>query len=82
MLLNVLKILHIGTNCNHQYTLNGVDLKLLGDIVLWDLEIQMDSKLEFHVHMNSVASKANCILGLISKVFECKDSDIILKHAA
>ena len=39
----------------------------------------MDSKLKFHVHMNSVANKANCILGLISKVFECKDSDIMLK---
>jgi len=39
----------------------------------------MDSKLKFHVHMNSVTNKANCILGLISKVFECKDPDIMLK---
>ena len=74
------KILHIGnnaTNCIHHYTLYWVDLELLGDIR--DLGIQIDSKLKFHVHTNSVANKANCILGLISKVFECKDSDIMLK---
>jgi len=58
------------TNCIHHYTLNGVDLELLEEI--WNLGIQMDSKLKFHVHTNSVANKANRILGLISKVFECK----------
>jgi len=80
MLLNVrfcILVIMLLTNCNHQYTLNGVDLELLGDIR--DLGIQIDSKLKFHVHTNSVANKANCILGLISKVFECKDSDIMLK---
>jgi len=72
------KILHIGnnvTNCIHHYTLNRVDLELLGDIR--DLGIQMDSKLQFHVHMNSVANKANRILCFISKVFECKDSNVM-----
>ena len=74
------KILHIGnsaTNCNHKYTLHGVVLELLEDTC--DLGIYMDSKLKFHIHTDFIANKANCILGLISKVFECKDSDIMLK---
>ena len=37
----------------------------------------MDSKLKFHIHTDFTTNKANCILGLISKVFECKDSDIM-----
>ena len=39
----------------------------------------MDSKLKFHIHTDFTANKANHILGLISKVFECKGSDIMLK---
>ena len=39
----------------------------------------MDSKLKFHIHTDFTANKANHILGLISKVFECKDTDIVLK---
>ena len=39
----------------------------------------MDSKLKFHIHTDFTANKVNRILGLISKVFECKDSDIMLK---
>ena len=74
------KILHIGNpaaNCHHKCTLHGVVLELLEDIR--DLEICMDSKLKFHTHTDLTANKANRILGLISKVFECKDSDIMLK---
>ena len=74
------KILHIGNpaaNRNHKYTLHGVALELLEDIC--DLGICMDSKLKFHTHTDLTTNKANRILGLISKVFECKDSDIMLK---
>ena len=41
-----------------------------------DLGIYMDSKLKFHNH---TVNKTNRILGLIFKVFECKDSDIMFK---
>ena len=73
------KILHIGNpaaNCNHKYTLHDVVLELLEDIR--DLRI-MDSKLKFHIHTDFTTNKANRILGLISKVFECKDSNVMLK---
>ena len=43
-----------------------------------DLGIIIDSKLKFHAHSDSVTNKANGTLGLIYKVFECKDADIIL----
>ena len=75
------KILHIGNpaaNCNHKYTLHGVALEPLEDIR--DLGICMNSKLKFHTHTDLTANKANHILGLISKVFECKDSDIMLNY--
>ena len=71
------KIGNPAANCNHKYTLHGVVLELLEDIR--DLGICMDSKLKFHTHPDLIANKENRILGLISKVFECKDSDIILK---
>ena len=74
------KILHVGNptaNCNHKYTLRGVALERFEDI--HDLGICMDSKLKFHTHTGLTANKVNHILGLISKVFECKDSDIMLK---
>ena len=64
-------------NCNHKYTLHGVVLELLEDIR--DLGIYMDSKLKFHIHIDFTANKANCNLGIISKVFECKELDIMLK---
>ena len=80
MLTNVAKLLHIGNtaiHCNHQYMLQDVELELLED--MRDLGVHIDSKLKFHVHTDIVTSKANHTLGLIHKVFECKDSDIIVK---
>ena len=44
-----------------------------------DLGILTDSKLKFHMQTNTVVSKAYCIFGLISKSFEYKDSNILLK---
>ena len=73
------KVLHIGNStvhCSHQYTLQEVPLELLDD--MRDLGIVIDSKLKFHAHTDSVTNKANRTLGLIYKVFECRDSDIIL----
>ena len=40
----------------------------------------MDSELKFHNHTDFVVNNnADCILALIFKVFECKDSDIMFK---
>ena len=59
------------------YTLYGIILELLEDMC--NLGVYMDSKLKFHNCTDFVVNKANCILGLTFKVFECKDLDIILK---
>ena len=72
-----LKMFKTAINCNHQYTLQDVELELLED--MRDLGIYVDSKLKFHVHADIVTNKANRTLGLIHKVFECKYSDIIIK---
>jgi len=74
------KVLHIGkttSHCNHQYKLHEVMFELLDD--LHDLGIYMDSKLKFNIHNDLMTNKVNCTLGLIYKVFECKDSNIVLK---
>jgi len=73
-------VLHIGNTAiqsNHQYMLQDVELELLED--MRDLGVHVDSKLKFHVHTDIVTNKDSCTLGLIHKVFECKDSDVILK---
>ena len=58
------------------YSLDGTQLELLESIR--DLGIQVDSKLKFHVHTDIIAKKGYCVMGLISKSFECKDLYVIL----
>ena len=43
--------------------------------MLFDLGVVVDHQLKFHQHTASVASKANRILGTISKSFEYLDID-------
>ena len=77
---NVLKckVLHIGsTPYTGNYTLEGIQLEILDNFC--DLGIQIDSKLKFHIHTNTVIRKAYCVLGLICKSFECKDPDVMVK---
>ena len=70
------KVLHIGsTPYTGNYTLEGIQLEILDNFR--DLDIQIDSKLKFHIHTNTVVRKAYHVLGLICKSFECKDSDVI-----
>jgi len=52
--------------------LHEIVLELWDD--MRDLGICMDSNLKLHIHTDPVANKANCTLGLIYKVFECKGS--------
>ena len=72
------KVLHIGsTPYTGNYTLEGIQLEKLDNFR--DLGIQIDSKLKFHIHTNTVVRKAYRVLGLICKLFECKDSDVMVK---
>ena len=72
------KVLHIGsTPYTSNYTLEGIQLELLDNFR--DLGIQIDPKLKFHIHTNTVVKKAYRVLGLICKSFECKGSDVIVK---
>ena len=71
-------MLHIGsTPYTGNYTLEGIQLEILDNFR--DLGIQIDSKLKFHIHTNTVVRKAYRVLGLICKSFECKDSDVMVK---
>ena len=72
------KVLHIGnTPYTGNYALNGIQLELLDNYR--DLGIQIDSKLKFHIHTDTVVKKAYRVLGLIRKSFECKDYDVMVK---
>ena len=71
-------MLHIGnTPYTGNYALDGIQLELLDNYR--DLGIQIDSKLKFHIHTDTVVKKAYRVLGLIRKSFECKDYDVIVK---
>ena len=54
----------------------------LGDIKIDSLESYKDFGILFdnHQHTSSTAAKANCILGLIEKLFEYLDPDMLVKH--
>ena len=39
----------------------------------------IESLLKFHKHTNLTASKANCVLGLIRKTFQCRERDMVTK---
>ena len=72
------KVLHIGSiPYTANYKLEGIQLEILDNFC--DLGIQIDSKLKFHIHTNTVVRKAYHVLGLICKSFECKDSDVMVK---
>ena len=72
------KVLHIGnTPYTGNYALDGIQLELLDNYR--DLGIQIDSKLKFHIHTDTVVKKAYRVLGLIRKSFECKDYDVMVK---
>ena len=71
------KVLHIGNGTyTGNYTKVGIQLELLDNIQ--DLGIQIDSKLKFHIHTDTVQG-AYCVLGFICKSFECKDCDVTVK---
>ena len=72
------KVLHISSApYTGNYTLERIQLELLDNFR--DLCIQINSKLKFHIHTNTVVKKVCRVLGLICKSFECKDSDVMVQ---
>ena len=56
------------------YNMNGHTLKTTK--CEKDLGVQFDDSLKFDTHINSIINKANRILGIVSKTFECLDKQI------
>ena len=55
-------MLHIGsTPYTGNYASDGIQLELLDNFC--DLGTQIDSKLKFHIHTDTVVKKAYCVLG-------------------
>ena len=44
-----------------------------------DLGVTMDCYLKFHEHTNLTVTKANLVLGLIRRIFYCRESDMMTK---
>ena len=44
-----------------------------------DLGVTIDSLLKFHEHTNLTVSKANRVLGLIRKTFQCREQDMVTR---
>jgi len=72
------KLLHFGPNHDFgPYFLNDVLIESTN--VHKDLGVLFDNNLKFHDHSATVASKANRMLGLISKSFEFLESEMVVK---
>jgi len=71
-------IFHLGPNHSYgNYFLDGD--QILPNNIVRDLGVTMDCLLKFHEHTNLTVAKANRVLGLIRKTFNCKEPDIITK---
>ena len=72
---NILKcfIFHLGPDHSYgDYYLDGVQ-------ILPNTTVTMDCYLKFHEHTNLTVTKANRVLGLIRKTFNCREPDMITK---
>ena len=77
LFLNV-KVLHIDSTPNTgNYALEGIQLDLLDKF--HGLGTRIHSKLKFYMLKDTVVKKVYHVFGLICKLFECKDSDIMVK---
>ena len=71
-------ILHLGPSHSYgDYYLDGN--KISTESSVRDLGVTIDNCLKFHNHTNLTITKANRILGLISKIFQNKEPDMIIK---
>jgi len=72
-IVNKCKGLHIGNTviqCNHQYTLQDVELKLLEG--MRDLGVHTDSKLKLHVHTDIMINKAKRTLASCTQILSAR----------
>ena len=71
-------ILHLGPS--HSYRDYYLDSgKITTESSVRDFGVTVDNCLKFHNHTNHTITKANHILGLISKIFQYKEPDMIIK---
>ena len=71
------KVLHIGSNQHFREYRLGRDI-IAPSNVERDLGILVDNKLKFHEQCSAVIAKANKLLGMIRRSFECTDMNMIL----
>jgi ribonuclease P/MRP protein subunit RPP40 len=75
--------MHIGrTNPSFEYYMtnyNTTETSIIDEVLEEkDLGVTFDPSLKFSKHIANCASKANKVLGLIRRTFECLDSDMFL----
>ena len=71
------KVLHMKRkNKHHTYSMNSTDLESVEEEK--DLGVTFSNNLKFSKHIHNCASKANQILGLVKRTFECMDEDMFL----
>ena len=70
-------LLHLGPLHSYkEYHINGVVVS--SSNLVQDLGVLIYNKFKFHNHSSVVASKANRMLAIISKSFQCMDDNILL----
>ena len=72
------KVLHIGYNQRYREYRLGSDC-ITSSSVEKNLGILVDSKLKFHEQCSAVVAKANRLLGVIRRSFDCTNSEMILR---
>jgi hypothetical protein len=71
-------VVHFGkTNSKFSYTMNGTTI-CTSDVER-DLGVQVDAKLNFETHINSVVSKAQKLCGWIRRVYTTRNITVLLK---
>ena len=71
------KVLHIGSNQHNRVYRLGSDC-ITSSTVEKDLGILVDNKLKFHEQCSAVVAKANRLLGVIRRSFDCTNAEMIL----
>ena len=72
------KVLHIGSNQHCREYRLGSDC-ITSSTVEKDLGILVDNKLKFHEQCSAVVAKANRLLGVIRRSFDCTNVEMILR---
>ena len=71
-------IFHLGPDHPFgNYYLDGIQVSPTNTVK--DLGVTIHSLLKFHEHTNLTVSKANRVLGLIRKTFQCREQDMVTR---